>query len=441
MNAKVPNQATWRTSDKSPWWLRSSKYNQPNGDYRANCFMDLFRRPTSESAVQFRAAAPLKDGEYAHKGCSFSSRSYYCQPIFVKPKPKKVKPAPPPHRRVVPYTNLRRGLQEEVFYFTQGKKVPSFRASNVLREVRRVYHASTSNKWAFFTKSQDFAVRWSGFLIIPKGGKYGLQITSDDGSNLYIDGRKKIDNDGQHGMNSKSYSSKFVKGQHPVRIEYFQKGGKAGMMFRYKNLAQKKSPWKTVTAKMLRHLNTPGLKEEIYYGGKYSKVPDLNKKTANVQRFVPVVNYRSSKAKWRGFTKSENFAVRWSGFLNIIKTGTYKFGITSDDGSNLYLNGRKRVDNDGLHGMRAKEVTVSLAGGGKNKVVFTYFNKGGKAGMIFKYMGPDTDMKMIVVPPKATKVRFSRTSTPAPKKRKAKKGTSSKRKIAVDEGGAPLTAR
>merc|ERR1719454_1908020 len=107
MNSNVPQQATWRTADKSPWWLRSNRYNQPNGDYRANCYMDLFRRPTSESAVQFRAAKPLKDGQYAHKGCSYSSRSYYCQPKMHPSKVKKEKPKAPPARRLVPNSILK----------------------------------------------------------------------------------------------------------------------------------------------------------------------------------------------------------------------------------------------------------------------------------------------------------------------------------------------
>jgi len=41
MNSKVPAQATWRTQDGSPWWLRSSPYGEPSGDYSANCFMHL----------------------------------------------------------------------------------------------------------------------------------------------------------------------------------------------------------------------------------------------------------------------------------------------------------------------------------------------------------------------------------------------------------------
>jgi len=80
MKSTTPQQATWRTSDRSPWWLRNSLYNEPNGDYTANCFLDLWQKPSSVSSVTFN------DGR-----CNYRSRSYYCQPIKTKPKPK---PAP-----------------------------------------------------------------------------------------------------------------------------------------------------------------------------------------------------------------------------------------------------------------------------------------------------------------------------------------------------------
>ena len=52
MKATTPQQATWRTSDGSRWWLRQSRYNEPNGDYSANCFLDLWRTPNSENNIQ-----------------------------------------------------------------------------------------------------------------------------------------------------------------------------------------------------------------------------------------------------------------------------------------------------------------------------------------------------------------------------------------------------
>jgi hypothetical protein len=75
MRSTIPQQATWRTLDGSKWWLRNSRYNEPNGDYRANCFLDLWRTPQSENALQFN-----------DWNCNYRSRSYYCQP---KKKPRE----------------------------------------------------------------------------------------------------------------------------------------------------------------------------------------------------------------------------------------------------------------------------------------------------------------------------------------------------------------
>jgi hypothetical protein len=69
MKSTTPRHATWRTSDASPWWLRSTGYSQPDGDYKANCFMDLWNTPhNSENNIQFN-----------DHGCNYHSRSYYCQ--------------------------------------------------------------------------------------------------------------------------------------------------------------------------------------------------------------------------------------------------------------------------------------------------------------------------------------------------------------------------
>merc|ERR1719446_1177805 len=106
MRSTTPQQATWKTSDRSPWWLRNSRYNEPNGDYNANCFLDLWRRPNSENNIQFN-----------DHHCSYRSRSYYCQPIAARLKAKarpKRRPAP---RTLVAWSALRQGVKEEAFWF------------------------------------------------------------------------------------------------------------------------------------------------------------------------------------------------------------------------------------------------------------------------------------------------------------------------------------
>jgi len=78
MNSENKNQKSWTTADGAAWWLRSTRYNEPNGDYHANCYLDLWHAPKSENSVTWN------DGN-----CNYHSKSYYCQlsTVSLKPKP------------------------------------------------------------------------------------------------------------------------------------------------------------------------------------------------------------------------------------------------------------------------------------------------------------------------------------------------------------------
>jgi hypothetical protein len=79
MMSTEPHQATWRTSDGAPWWLRELSSEEPSADYEANCYMDITNDPQNENDIQFDA-----------DGCKYSSRSYYCQPAIEPMKEAQV---------------------------------------------------------------------------------------------------------------------------------------------------------------------------------------------------------------------------------------------------------------------------------------------------------------------------------------------------------------
>jgi len=438
MNSKVPQQATWRTSDGSAWWLRSSRYTEPSGDYKANCFMDLGSLPTSDNTVKFNDA-----------NCKYHSRSYYCQPKMKKKVQKKNKaPAPPPARRVYPLSTLKSGLKEEVFYFKQGKGVPSFRgkSSNVLRRVNNVNYRNTQSAWKGFTQKDNFAVRWTGVVMIKRGGNYKFYVSSDDGSNLYIDDKRTVRNDGLHAYRSRFGTVKGVDvGQHKLRLEYFESGGSAGCLLRWRGPGT--GGTKPIPRSALKFQEQHGFKEEIYFlgakeRGNLTKVPNLNGRSADVQRIVGSVNNPSTKSRWNGYTQTENFAVRWSGDLTIGQKGNYKFSLKSDDGSKMMLRDTFTVNNDGLHSMRPQEGTTSLRNG-VFRVIVEYFQKGGHAGMVFRYMGPQTGSEMVVVPGKFTKVIYDSVRTPPLRKkvRRARRGKARGRRPVRRSRRAPRRQR
>jgi len=263
--------------------------------------------------------------------------------------------------------------------------------------------------------------------MIKRGGNYKFYVSSDDGSNLYIDDKRTVRNDGLHAYRSRFGTVKGVDvGQHKLRLEYFESGGSAGCLLRWRGPGT--GGTKPIPRSALKFQEQHGFKEEIYFlgakeRGNLTKVPNLNGRSADVQRIVGSINNPSTKSRWNGYTQTENFAVRWSGDLTIGQKGNYKFSLKSDDGSKMMLRDTFTVNNDGLHSMRPQEGTTSLRNG-VFRVIVEYFQKGGHAGMVFRYMGPQTGSEMVVVPGKFTKVIYDSVRTPALRKkvRRARRG-------------------
>jgi hypothetical protein len=67
-----------------------------------------------------------------------------------------------------------------------------------------------------------FAIDYNGRFWISQPGRYEFALVSDDGSKLYIDGKKTIDNDGIHAELKAFGGVKLNAGVHDIRVSYFQ---------------------------------------------------------------------------------------------------------------------------------------------------------------------------------------------------------------------------
>ncbi len=83
----------------------------------------------------------------------------------------------------------------------------------------------------------------------------------------------------------------------------------------------------------------------------------------------------------------QNYAVGYAGYVLIETGGEYTFGIESDDGSCLLLDGTCIVDNGGYHGARERSATVQLAPG-YHPIEARYFQSRGGASLVVRYQGP-----------------------------------------------------
>merc|ERR1719482_621744 len=102
--------------------------------------------------------------------------------------------------------------------------------------VSGINRPSSSSTWSGFRSQQQFAVQWSGILKRPTAHRLKFELTSDDGSMLFINNNRILSNDGRH-------SWRYNYGQYTVqageayrlRVVYFQYNSNAGILFNIKD--------------------------------------------------------------------------------------------------------------------------------------------------------------------------------------------------------------
>lgn len=88
----------------------------------------------------------------------------------------------------------------------------------------------------------SFGVVIRGLLRVQRSGIYSFHLQSNDGSALYIDGQKVINNDGDHKLLTKSGNVALAVGLHPITVRYFQQGGDMGLSLEYQGPEIPKQP-------------------------------------------------------------------------------------------------------------------------------------------------------------------------------------------------------
>lgn len=97
--------------------------------------------------------------------------------------------------------------------------------------------------------------------------------------------------------------------------------------------------------------------------------------TNNTQQFSKFENTFAS-------TLVEKFGLSCIAKLQVNIAGTHKFSLSSDDGSRLFINGIKVIDNDNLHGTTMVESNVNLSAGISTIKVEYFQNMGSKSLML-----------------------------------------------------------
>jgi hypothetical protein len=74
-------------------------------------------------------------------------------------------------------------------------------------------------------RDNDFAVRYIGYVRVDLAGDYTFYSSSDDGTQLFLDGQLLVNDDGIHGTIEQSGTKTLAAGYHQIELNYFQGPG------------------------------------------------------------------------------------------------------------------------------------------------------------------------------------------------------------------------
>ncbi len=131
------------------------------------------------------------------------------------------------------FNPLQRGLRGEYYQTPDWSGVPLMTVRETTLNLSRMqaYHPEIA---------EHYSIRWIGNIYLPKTGEYQFSTASDDGSELWLDEQRIVDNSGVHGLAERTAQVSLVKGFHALRIQYAQETGGAEFRAFWKPPQQKR---------------------------------------------------------------------------------------------------------------------------------------------------------------------------------------------------------
>jgi serine/threonine protein kinase len=202
-----------------------------------------------------------------------------------------------------------------------------------------------------------FSVRWEGWLKAPAPGDYRVQIVSDDGVRLWLDGNRLVDDWHSHLANSHIVNVRMTDKPSQLRVEYFQDDHTALVTLLWSHLPQTGQARETYFG-MLRvggeslFLTKAAAEEAVvpmptYLKGSQGLRIDLYRDKEMKRKIATPTGAAAVVTAGVDFVARNSAsvpAIRCSGWLKPPTTGRYRLIVSYSDGLRLWMGGTQFIN-------------------------------------------------------------------------------------------------
>ncbi len=212
--------------------------------------------------------------------------------------------------------------------------------------------------------ADNFSARWTRSVYFQRGD-YTFTVTADDGVRFWIDDVLKLDKWFDQGPTTYTVGPvSLSSGNHAVKVEYYERGGGATLRLAWQ---QQSACQSTVPADRW--------KGEYFNNTDLSGYPVMVRDDGNAfLHFDWGLGTPSSSCG----VPPDDFSVRWTRTA-YFEGGTYRFGVTGDDGVRLWIDGQLKLDEWKDQGPTQYRVVPVHLPAGNHSLKLEYYERSGGA--------------------------------------------------------------
>ena len=263
-----------------------------------------------------------------------------------------------------------------------------------------------------------FYARWKGYFVAPTTGSYTFGGTVDDNISVYINDQNVYSSGCCGGPNYTNTTPVTLQAGQvvPLRVEYLEATwGAAAKVYVKGAVTEQTIPREWLRTNVLATPAQYGLVGRYYTDDGSHNFPGND---ADPMRLMMARTDSKLYFNWGGGgpapgLQSDNFMVRWTGYITVPTSGSYTLGAWADDGVRI------KVNNGGLFGTDENQVlnqwqdqsgtywgsATNLPGGKAVPITIEYFEHGGGAAFGLRIQGngyADQEVPVSWLTPKAS---------------------------------------
>lgn len=109
----------------------------------------------------------------------------------------------------------------------EGLRGDYYRGANFGKFIKTRVDKTINFNWddkspAFSVPRDNFSIRWTGYVLVPKPGNYEFYTRNDDGARLWIDDQQIIDDWNKHVAKTNRGVIQLTEGPHRIKLEYYE---------------------------------------------------------------------------------------------------------------------------------------------------------------------------------------------------------------------------